>query len=31
MGLAGREIVLNHFTKEIITGIYLDKLDNLIR
>jgi glycosyltransferase involved in cell wall biosynthesis len=29
MGLAGREIVMKHFTNEIITNIYLNKLDSL--
>jgi glycosyltransferase involved in cell wall biosynthesis len=31
MGMAGRAIVMEHFTKEIITAIYLSKLENLIR
>jgi glycosyltransferase involved in cell wall biosynthesis len=31
MGLAGREIVIKQFTKEIITAIYLSKLDSLIK
>jgi glycosyltransferase involved in cell wall biosynthesis len=29
MGLAGRELVLSHFTQEIVTGIYLEKLNVL--
>ncbi|MFT3936059.1 MAG: glycosyltransferase family 4 protein [Chitinophagaceae bacterium] len=30
MGMAGREIVMSHFTKEIITGIYINKLQSLL-
>ncbi|MEP6746360.1 MAG: glycosyltransferase family 4 protein [Bacteroidota bacterium] len=29
MGLKGRQIVLQHFTAEIVTNIYIDKLNNL--
>ena len=29
MGLAGRQMVLQHFTIGIVTNIYLDKLNNL--
>ena len=29
MGIAGREIVMQYFTKEIITNIYLSKLNSL--
>ena len=31
MGMAGREIVMKHFTKEIITDIYLSKLESLTK
>ena len=29
MGLEGRNIVVQHFTREIVTGIYLDKINSL--
>ncbi|HTI09502.1 MAG TPA: glycosyltransferase family 4 protein [Puia sp.] len=31
MGIEGRKRILQHFTKEIITGIYLDKINRLSR
>ena len=31
MGMAGREMVMKHFTKEIVTNIYLSKLESLIK